>query len=64
MSALRDEFWAADLQALNTTVAEIRGTTFDEMLSQGRPALTTGLDEAWYLDHGTDPRTQKHPSRR
>ena len=25
------------------------------MLSQGRPALTTGLDEAWYLDHGTDP---------
>jgi len=31
------------------------------MLSQGRPALTTGLDEAWYLDHGTDNKIQKHP---
>lgn len=52
-----DEFWAADLQALNSTVAEIRGTTFASTLSQGRPALTTGINEVWYLDHGvSNPR--------
>ena len=35
-----DEFWAADLPALNSTVAEIRGKTFDQLLSQGRPCVS------------------------
>eukprot|EP01047_Picozoa_sp_COSAG01_P091789 COSAG01_NODE_23312_length_820_cov_0.766990_2_plen_104_part_01 len=43
----RDEFWAADLPALPSTAAEIRGTTFAQTLSAGREALTTGIDEAW-----------------
>jgi len=47
-----DEFWAADLPALNSTVAEIRSKTFAQTLSAGRPALTTGINEAWYFDHG------------
>ena len=28
-------------------MAEIRSSTFDQVLSQGRPALTTGINEAW-----------------
>eukprot|EP00040_Diaphanoeca_grandis_P029151 m.169924 g.169924 ORF g.169924 m.169924 type:complete len:677 (-) comp31597_c0_seq1:8-2038(-) len=52
-----DEFWSADLPALNSTTAEIRGTTFSDSLSAGRQTLTTGINEAWYLDHGiSNPR--------
>ena len=36
-----DEFWAAGLPALNSTVAEIRSTTFAETLTAGRRAITT-----------------------
>jgi hexosaminidase len=33
------------------------GTTFAETLTAGRPSLTTGINEAWYLDHGvSNPR--------
>lgn len=50
-----DEFWAvsetAEL-ALNTTVAEIRSSSFHELVHAGRLSLTTGINEAWYLDHG------------
>ena len=38
------------MTALNSTVAEIRSTTFGQRLSEGRPALTTGADRktpAW-----------------
>ena len=38
-----DEFWAADLPALNSTVAEIRGSTFDQLLSQARPCVSQQL---------------------
>jgi hypothetical protein len=44
-----DEFWAAGLPAANSTYAEIRGTTFAALLAGGRPALTTGIGEAWYV---------------
>ena len=47
-----DEFWVANLAALNSTVAEIRSTAFVETLASGRKALTAGINEAWYLDHG------------
>ena len=49
-----DEFWAAGLPALDSTVAEIRGPSpgWAQTLSKGRQALTTGINEAWYLDHG------------
>jgi hexosaminidase len=47
-----DEFWGANLAALNSTVAEIRSTAFAETLASGRKALTAGINEAWYLDHG------------
>lgn len=55
-----DEFWGQKetaTLALNTTVAEIRSSTFHEMLAQGRASLTTGINEAWYFDHGiSNPR--------
>ena len=52
-----DEFWAAGLPALHSTVAEIRSSTFAQTLSEGRQALTTGINEAWYFDHGiSEPR--------
>jgi hexosaminidase len=49
-----DEFWAAGLPALNSTFAEVRGTlaAYTGLLDAGRPTLTTGISEAWYLDHG------------
>ena len=47
-----DEFWAADLPALDSTVAEIRSTTFAQTLSKGRQALTTGINEAWSVSGG------------
>lgn len=52
-----DEFWDASLPALNSTAAEIRSTSFASTLAAGRQALTTGINEAWYLDHGvSNPR--------
>ena len=40
------------MTALNSTVAEIRGTAFGQRLSEGRPALTTGTEndffESWF----------------
>lgn len=42
-----DEFWEAGLPALNSTVAEIRSNSFQSTLASGRPALTTGIQEAW-----------------
>jgi hypothetical protein len=32
---------------LNSTVAEIRSSSFGELLAAGRPSLTTGIEEAW-----------------
>ena len=56
-----DEFWAHNETAklaLNTTVAEIRSSSFDQLLAAGRPSLTTGINEAWYFDHGiSQPRS-------